>query len=419
LSRPARALRAALGLALCAASASAEAPRAVGGAHLVEALETAPAAVVGVVQEPRALDAHGHTARLRVESALAGSVPAGAEVRIAWEELARARPPRFADGERVLVALEPLPGASLWAQRFPAPEVRARVLAVAERGDAFLRDPSLADLDRLAHYLALAREPREGAQGVGLLCELAASAAPALAQGAVESLAGRPALARTLDADAAARLVAALLRPDAPAGFEDAWLALAERSRAPALRPPLEALAARAELAPPVVFEALARLGGELGPDGRARLLAAKPSGYRAVAARHLSGPGAADELARLASGDPAAEVRAAAVLRLVAIVGPAGLDGALGALHDREADVRGAAARALGTLGASAVPGLRQVVDGSDPEAARAAVVALHLTASDEAGAALVEIADSHPDESVRALAAVALGRKLGHTHD
>jgi hypothetical protein len=431
LSPRARALRASLGLALGvalgialsigvgAATARAEAPRAAGGARLVEALEAAPAAVVGVVAEPRALDPHGYTARLHVEAALAGALPAGAEVRIAWEELARARPPRFAEGERVLVALEPLPGASLWAQRFSDPEVRARVLAVGQRGDAFLRSPSQAELDLLGHYLALAREPREGAQGVALLCELAASAAPALAQGAVESLGRRADLARTLDAAAAARLVAALLRPDATPGLTDAWLALAERERPPALRPPLEALAAHRELAPPAVFEALARLGGELGPERRARLLAARPAAYREVAVRNASGPGAAEELARLARSDAAPEVRAAAVLRLVALRGTDGLDGALGALHDSEAGVRGAAARALGTLGAAAVPGLRRVVDANDPEAARAAVVALHLTASPEAGAALVEIADSHPDEGVRALAAVALGRKIGHTHD
>jgi HEAT repeat protein len=74
---------------------------------------------------------------------------------------------------------------------------------------------------------------------------------------------------------------------------------------------------------------------------------------------------------------------------------------------------------RALGSLGADAVPGLRRTVDSGGPDAARAAVGALQLTGSPEAAAALVEIAESHRDEGVRALATIALGRQLGHTHD
>jgi hypothetical protein len=42
--------------------------------------------------------------------------------------------------------------------------------------------------------------------------------------------------------------------------------------------------------------------------------------------------------------------------------------------------------------------------------------VVGLQLTGSPEATEALALIADSHRDESVRTLAAIALGRKVGH---
>jgi hypothetical protein len=45
--------------------------------------------------------------------------------------------------------------------------------------------------------------------------------------------------------------------------------------------------------------------------------------------------------------------------------------------------------------------------------------VVALQLTGSSEATAALVEIAESHRDEGVRTLAAIALGRQVGHVHE
>jgi HEAT repeat protein len=64
-------------------------------------------------------------------------------------------------------------------------------------------------------------------------------------------------------------------------------------------------------------------------------------------------------------------------------------------------------------------IPGLLQKLDSNDPDAARAAVVALHLTGSPVAAAMLAEIADSHRDEGVRALAAIALGRKIGRVHE
>ncbi len=402
-----------------AAGAGAEAPRARGGVRLVEALEGAAAAVVGVVSEPRRLDAHGFTAQLRVETALSGALPPGAALRIGWEELAASRAPRFADGERVLVALEPLPGASLWAARIPDPKQRSQTFGVAMRGEAFLRAPSPGSVDLLQHLLKLARADREGAAGVALLAEIAARSEPPLAEGAAERLARHGALAEQLDADAAVALVAALLRTDGGPELGAAMLDLVARQRPPALRPPLDALASQEGLAPPVVFAALAALDGDMGPERRERLLAAEAPAHREVAARHASGPGAAERLARLSRDDPAPEVRAAAIERLVAIAGASAEGPALAALHDAEPPVRGSAARALGSLGAGAVPGLRGVVEGGDPDAARAAVVALHLTGAPEATAALEEIADSHRDEGIRALAEIALGRQVGHRHD
>jgi len=385
----------------------------------VEALEAAPTAVVGVVDEPRPIDAHGHTALLRVETSLSGSVPPGATIRIGWEELAASRAPRFAEGERVLVALEPLSGASIWATRLPDPKQRSQVFGVAMRGEAFLRAPSSGSVDLLRHYLKLAPRDREGANGVALLAEVAARSEPPLAVGAVERLARHTALAEQLDADAASVLVAALLRTDAGPELPSQALDLVARQRPPALRAPLEALASRDALAPPVVFAALAALDGEVGPDRTKRLLAASAPAYREVAARNASGPDAPELLARLSRSDPAPEVRAVAVERLVAIGGASALGPALATLHDAEPSVRGSAARALGSLGATAVPGLRDIVDGGDPDAARAALVALHLTGAPEASAALEEIAASHRDEGIRTLAEIALGREVGHVHD
>jgi hypothetical protein len=77
-------------------------PRSAGGVRMLEAPESAPAALVGVLVEPRALDTSGHAAQLRVESSLVGSIPHGAVLQIGWEELAASGAPRFAAGERVL-----------------------------------------------------------------------------------------------------------------------------------------------------------------------------------------------------------------------------------------------------------------------------------------------------------------------------
>jgi HEAT repeat protein len=62
-------------------------------------------------------------------------------------------------------------------------------------------------------------------------------------------------------------------------------------------------------------------------------------------------------------------------------------------------------------------VPSLQRVVAGGSSDAARTAVGALRATGA--AGMeALNEIADSHPDESVRMTARIALGRPIGHMH-
>ncbi|MDX1382932.1 MAG: HEAT repeat domain-containing protein, partial [Thermoanaerobaculia bacterium] len=83
-------------------------------------------------------------------------------------------------------------------------------------------------------------------------------------------------------------------------------------------------------------------------------------------------------------------------------------------ALDDPEPAVRASAARALAGLGAPVVPALRHVVDSGSPEAAQAAVGALRWTETSEARRELMEIAAGHPDDGVRALARLALGRPL-----
>ena len=408
------------GLALLgAAGALAEAPprpRAAGGVRLVEAAETAPATVVGEVSALRELDRHGRAARLEVTRVLRGPLERGAEVAIAWEELAASRAPRFAPGERILVSLEALPGPSIWRARLPDAKVRAATLHVAMRGDAFLRAPTPGTLDALEHYLRLADAQREGATGAGYLVSLVSAAEPTVAADAVARLAAHARLAAEVDAELGERLAQALLRDDASAAFRRALVDLIAGHGLEAARPTLERLAGRDPPAPPEVFEALARLDGGLSPERSASLLASAPPAQRRVAVRHLEGAGAQATLERLLRRDDAPEVRVAAAERLAELEGEAALEPLLGALADPAVPVRGTAARLLAGLGPSATAPLRQVALGNDPEAAVAAVVGLGLSPAPEARAALREIAADHAQTRLGKLAELALGGPLGH---
>jgi hypothetical protein len=343
--------------------------------------------VVGTILEPAALEGPAHRAELRIERGLVGTVERGAVVPIAWEERARARPPRFADGDRVLVVLVPLSGHSIWRQRFPEHEERARVLGVAERGGAFLRSPRAGEVTLLEHYLALGRVGQLDAQ---------------------------------LDPTSARRLAGALRRPDFSARQRGSLLELVAKRRLESLHEPLEVLAGSDELAPAPVFEALGRLDGTLTPAQTTRLLARSDSpAHRAVGARYASGPEVERRLARLIRRDAAPEVRAAALSRLVELRGVGAMDRVIYGLGDEDVRVRETAILSIGALGPEAVPALRDEVENGGPEAAQAAVGALAVAGGDSGRRALVEIAETHPDPGVRDLARAALGRPIGHSHD
>jgi HEAT repeat protein len=413
-------LAAALLLAAAPASpAAAQAVRAAGGVEVIEALDRSHPCAVGVTRKLGAVDAKAYTAELVVEQALGAGVATGRTLRIVWEELAAARPPRFGEGERVLVCLTPLPGSTLWLRRFPDPEERRELLAVAGRGSAFVRTPLPGSVSQLEHYARLTPADRAGAAGAARLAALAARAELPLAEEAVARLAARQKLAEQIDAASARALIEALLRSDANAALPQAVLRLIGERRPPALRPPLVALTTSAAPAPALVYEALARFDGGLAPERSAALLRDASPARRATAARYASGPDAASRLNERLRTDPDAGVRAAAVERLVALEQERALSAAMATLADEDPDVRLAGARAVASLGAAAVPDLRDAVVAARQPAASTAVVALRMTGTDAAHAALVAIAQTHPDEAIRKLAGLAIGEPLGESHD
>jgi hypothetical protein len=414
-----------------AAHADARAPEpARGGVGLLAAMEAGALTLAGRVERVEALDAHGRAASLAVERVLGArsdTLDRGAPVRIAWEELASGRPPRFAPGDRVLVCLVPLPSDSIWTQRIPDTDRRAHTATVAHGGDAFLLDPSLGTLDVLHHYLSLALEDRESPTGVGYLASLTGRAQPAIALDAARRLASIEGIGTKLSPGSAREVALALSRTDAEDGSEalsTALLSLSAAAASPDLAEALRAATRPRDPVPPArLFEALALAAGAMPEADAAWLLAREDAAYRVVVARVAAGPDAPAVLRRLVASDPAAAVRAAAVERLVVLEGAQALPAVLPALADRDASVRSTAATSAASLGPAAVSGLQSVVDGTfppcagSPDAPRAAIVALSLAGGD-GRKALGGIATSHPDAALRKLAGIALGGLETHTH-
>jgi hypothetical protein len=405
-------------LALFAGAAAAEPPAAPPAAEstaLIEALEAAPLVAVGTIEGRSALDARSWRASVRVESVLGGEPPKG-PVTIAWEELASARPPRFANGDRVLLALEPLQAGSLWRKRFGTPEALLAVRGVAQQGTAFLRNPSLGSVSLLQHYLALPADLRDGSAGQRHLIALAADGERALAISAARRLA-RPAGAVSLEGAEVQAALRALARADAEPQQAAPLLSWVERRQPGGLAAALDAALADPAHAPATFVLARGLLGEGLPAEREALLLASPSAGQRAAAAR-VASPAQAGRLADLLRNDRAPEVRVAALQRLARLEGAASLDAVLGAFDDEDAAVRRAAGDQAAAFGPEAVPRLADVAERWPWPAPQTAVQALRLANGPEAHDVLVRLADEHPDRRVRTLAALALGRGIGDKH-
>ena len=360
------------------------------------------------MREPKQLDQHGYAAELEVERVVAGDPAlAGQRLRIGWEELAPRRRPRFEEAGRILVALDPLPTWSLWRQRFP----EGGAWAVAERGQAFLRDPDAATATHLARYLSLPGSERDGAPGVEALIALVAGAHPDVAGAALVRLRRAPGLAKRMSEAARAQLGAALRDATRPRELRAAALELVGARELEALRPVVAELAAPGSALEAPATAALAELDGGLALERVESLLRSADPALRVVGVRHARGTVAEGRLSSLIRTDPDPEVRKAAVRSIVAWRGEAALGDAEAALFDAEPSVRAVAAQAIGAVGEPAVPRLRGLLEGRGMPDAAAPIAALRF-AGPAGMAALQEVAQSHPDEKVRAVARLALGQ-------
>ncbi len=397
-------------LAVCAIAAGL--PALAEGSELLDALEQAPLIVVGQVEQTGRLGPTGRVASLTVERSLRGeSRPLRLEV--VREELAPSLPDRLQPGRRMLLALEPLPTASIWKRRLPEAERRAAAHHIAGRGSGTLLRPRAYTLDRLEHWLALTPEARSGDAGAIILAQLVPVADPRLALECVASL-DTPALESRLSPALQERVLAGLDREEH--GIARALALVLERRRPSGLAPVLEArVAERGVDATASLLYAAGALGAaapsfaadaKLGPEQRRALT------------RWRSGPGAADALARSLQRSEDPQVRAAAVERYLELRGVEGLEEALRSLEDPEPSVRAAGSRAIATLGPDAVVPLFEYAGRGSGDAARAAVATLSRMGL-KAHLALARLADEHADEDVRMLARMAVGRPVGHDHE
>lgn len=398
-------------VALVGASAAGASSGRAGGASLVRPVGAGGATVVGTTRAPVQLDAHGWTARLEVERVLAGEeIEPAAVLRIGWEELVRGRPPRIAAGERVLVALEPLPAKSLWHRRFPDGDA----LVIADAGSALLHAPDATSLALLERYLAFGDEP-EPAQETAALAALVARAKPPLAAGALARLDEIPGLTLQLDATSARTLAGALADPTRPPALRADLLELAGRRGLEALRPEVVALTSAGSGFEPRAWAARIALDGGLEPEQVTLLLGQPDPALRRLAVRHARGTSAERQVRQRIRGDADPVVRAEAVEAWLAWNGEGALGDVEPALFDPDPRVRGRAAIAVGRLGDAAVPRLRELVRSRPAGEALGPIAALRFAGHDGL-AALREIAANDPDEQKRELARIGLGATRRH---
>lgn len=389
---------------------------------LLRALETASLLVIGRVGEVTALPHVGYAARFSVERVLRtdgdASQMTGQQIELAWEEPSRGIQPRLSAGQRVVMALEAAPTASIWKQRIPNPERRAALHAIAARGQGYLQGASFATLGALEHYLALTGAARRGEAGANQLSHLAARAPVRLALDAVERLRSQSELIAALTPPAGQALIAALLRVDAEA-VTTATLRLIEAERPSVLLSLLDAkIGGMGIEAPWRLLAARAALQEGIPEELAKQLLESGTEEQRVTATRWAAGPRAGERLRSLMLGDRSAAVREAALLRLAGTEGAASSSDILQGLEDSEPSVRYAAARTLAAFGVEVLPDLRRTIDRGSPEASKMAVLAISLMTGSEARNALEQLAVEHADKVVRAIARVSLGRPLDEAH-
>jgi hypothetical protein len=285
------------------------------------------------------------------------------------------------------------------------------VFEVAAEGAAYVRLPDPQSLYLLTSYLSLSRAKRFAHLGITAVVRLVASATLRLREAALDRLAEIDRLDEKLSPDARQMLLLVVAGEDQPLEIRREILALVGRRKLHHFRSALVSLLRARPSVEPEVLDALAEIDGGLPVDLAKRSLGQRSPAVRAAAVRGAPADWIDDRLPAILRSDPAPEVRAEAARALARSGGVARLRIAAEGLWDVDAVVRSAAARALGSLGKSAVSLLEDVAWSGSVTAAEAALLGLAVAGA-PGEPILREIVARYPSAEMRQLAWLALIR-------
>ena len=391
--------------------------RAAGGVSILNCSNTGGIVMRGVVSDVRKVDVHGYAAIFKVTQALTGSAKLGETVPIAWEELSSKRAVRFEDGDQILACFTELPSYTIWQRRFPDRELRNRTVLVGARGEAFLRSPTPAVLHGLEHYLAVDRRLRRRGEASTYLVTVAVDpGAQGLGAEARKMLAKTEELAQKLPESAVLTLARAASDEAVPVEIRRAAIDLITNNRLMAARKAIEELAGTPGDVRRSALLASASLAGGFSESKISELLessdpAARQAALDIVAEDRDTATALGREALTSFVQDESPAVRKSAGGLLVNIFPDDALNDLTKLFGDADKQVRVVAAEQAATLGDKAIEPLFEFASQSDGDAALTAVAALSLI-GESAGQKLQELHHEHEEESVRALAGLALGK-------
>lgn len=392
-------------------STQAAAVPAAGGSAIVQTSLTAGVVAVGRVRNPSKIDTHGYRAEFYVENVLSGDVALGNTLVVAWEELAQKRPVRFENEDVVLLVLNPLPTQSIWRKRFKKSDGVVRVIAA--NGDAFLREPSPPTTNALQHFLKLSSPARETGPGLNRLIELVATADLFVAEDALEVLSANAPKLKNTTQGARWELIRSVADDKRDEGLRRETLAFIASAQLDGAKDLIRKLA---DVKGPIqadAWRALDSFDDGLSGEEIERLLQSEAAELRAVGAS-IARADAREALVDMLEDDPDPTVRISAIERLVMLEGAESFEAVAVAFADEDVQVGAAAAGAIGRLGPSMVPKLRDMANNAEAPAPQRAVMALSLTGP--AGKpTLRELHLGHEDRVLRNLAGLALGKLEG----
>ncbi|HEV7731200.1 MAG TPA: HEAT repeat domain-containing protein [Candidatus Binatia bacterium] len=390
---------------------------------LAQQMARARLVVEGTVAGVETYDA-GRLALARVTVGRTVKGTADGEVTVLERRDLPSAPELLKPGDTVLLFATPAPRLSSTAALLPA---GAHLEPVGGRNGVVVGPPAdVREATDILQRLAAASatpEPdaakRAAAQRAVVFDEIAARHARLVADGAT-ALPSLADLAATLSPVERGRLEAALARTDLPSwvrvtlvhGIGDAHLT--------ALVPALRAIPSPDGALQEVVWATLRQLGSPATPEEIAKALGSDDPSTRSAAVRALAAtnaPDAAERIGKVAEHDPNADVRVAATEALGSPTLPGGMAMLEHLFTVGDWPLRQAAGRGINAIGGRpAQEAYGRLAYSDRPEAQPYAVTLLMLTGIDHDDPLMVRIRTSHPDPSVRDIAANGLPVQTEH---